>query len=92
MVGSFSIQGALSNVLRGAGGALVLVMYDELKVSAFLLLGWHIWFVRCTYVVHCDTSCAPVLLRYDAGIHHIVLHRQLTRLCPVLQTIIDANL
>ena len=24
-------KGALSNVLRGAGGALVLVMYDELK-------------------------------------------------------------
>ena len=27
------MQGALSNVLRGAGGALVLVMYDELKVG-----------------------------------------------------------
>ena len=24
-------KGALSNVLRGAGGALVLVLYDELK-------------------------------------------------------------
>ena len=24
-------KGALSNVLRGAGGALVLVMYDEIK-------------------------------------------------------------
>jgi solute carrier family 25 (mitochondrial adenine nucleotide translocator), member 4/5/6/31 len=25
-------KGALSNVLRGSGGALVLVMYDELKI------------------------------------------------------------
>ena len=25
------VQGAWSNVLRGAGGALVLVIYDELK-------------------------------------------------------------
>lgn len=32
------VQGALSNVLRGAGGALVLVMYDELKVSLWTLL------------------------------------------------------
>lgn len=29
-MGAF-FKGALSNVLRGAGGALVLVMYDELK-------------------------------------------------------------
>lgn len=26
------LQGAWSNVLRGAGGALVLVFYDEVKV------------------------------------------------------------
>ena len=29
--GKAFFKGALSNVLRGAGGALVLVMYDELK-------------------------------------------------------------
>ena len=28
-------KGAFSNVLRGTGGALVLVLYDELKVLMF---------------------------------------------------------
>lgn len=28
---NFLLQGAFSNVLRGAGGALVLVIYDEFK-------------------------------------------------------------
>ena len=38
--GLFVTQGAWSNVLRGAGGALVLVIYDE--VSHFPLLELHI--------------------------------------------------
>lgn len=33
--GSAFFKGALSNVLRGTGGALVLVLYDEIKKFLF---------------------------------------------------------
>ncbi len=33
-LGAF-FKGAFSNVLRGTGGALVLILYDEVKVAIF---------------------------------------------------------
>ena len=33
--GKAFFKGAFSNILRGTGGALVLVLYDELKVLMF---------------------------------------------------------
>lgn len=55
------MQGALSNVLRGAGGALVLVMYDELKVSEalFPLPVPNLTFIVVTWALFCTlNSCA----------------------------------
>jgi hypothetical protein len=87
MWGRRNVQGALSNVLRGAGGALVLVMYDELKVSRKACMS-----AVSSYVRPASGPWLGGIMWLSISFPQAATSSSTDQYAFTLQTIIDANL